>query len=108
MTSLTTLIWQVPSALVAIFFVVTAITRMGKERGAGVFLLGAIGLCAMALINPVFNAFVVPGLMNSGSQEQLRAIMTSSAIFFTFGQILSVGLLAVGTLMRGGSSQSVE
>lgn len=98
---------QLPVILASIFFCIAAITRMGKETGAGVVLLGAIGMAALAIVSPVFHTVVVPRVMESGNSDQLGSLMRASALFFGLGHALNVVLIAAGTLMRKPIGQTI-
>ncbi|MAS97112.1 MAG: hypothetical protein CMO55_28305 [Verrucomicrobiales bacterium] len=91
---------QLPIILASIFFCVAAITKLGKEGGAGLVLLGAIGMCALSLVSPIFYTVVVPRLMENGSTASVSGTMRAAAIFFGLGHALNVVFIAVGTLVR--------
>lgn len=94
---------HIPMTAACVVLMIAAIGKAGREAGASVFMLGAIGLCVLSIASPVFYELIVPKLLNSmdvPEREKFFEIVAWTSRMLWSGAILS---LAVGVFMRRSS-----
>ncbi|MBN2161335.1 MAG: hypothetical protein JXR25_01615 [Pontiellaceae bacterium] len=100
MEILATFAIQIPMFLAILFLVAAAITKAGKERGAVLVIMGAVGLLLLAVISPVIYMTIIPKLIESGNVESVRAVHTTVSVVINIFWAIAVSMIALGTLIR--------
>ena len=91
---------QSPIIIASLILAVACLLKAGKERGAILILLGAIGLCVSAVLTPLFYSGIMPKLMENNAPEDMQSIFLLVAFVVNFFWAGAIGLIAVGTWMR--------
>ena len=101
---------QLPAFVAALVLFMAALGKTGRERGAGLFLLGSIGLLAVTILNPVIYTMIMPRVVNAMQMEASRI----GHVYMLVGLVTnllfaaSVVLLALGTFMRAREKRGME
>ncbi|MEF9476240.1 MAG: hypothetical protein L0958_06100 [Candidatus Mariimomonas ferrooxydans] len=94
------LTFQIPIILACVLFFIAAILRMGKEKGATLVLLGAIGMLFMACATPVIYAGIMPKLIENMAKDNIGNIYFAIRLISNIFWASSIALIAIGTFIR--------
>jgi len=94
---------HLPMTTASVVLVIAAIGKTGRERGAGLFMIGAVCLCVMSIVSPVFYELIIPKLLDSfdgPARDRLFLVAAWTSRVLWSGAVLC---LAVGVFMRRSS-----
>lgn len=103
MEILNLLLIQVPIVLGALSFLVVSILRLGKEQGAPLVLVGAIGIFLMVVANPIWYGLVIPKVV-AGDPQRVESLLRTFGFLSSTVWGISLILVAIGAVMRGKSA----
>ena len=91
---------QVPFIVACSVFVMAALSKVGNEKGAGLIAVGAVGLCLLAIINPLFSYLVMPQIVQNMDNEAISNASLIRGIVSNFCRTAAIFLVALGTFFR--------
>ena len=94
------LVSHIPTIVATAVLVVAAFMKLGRERGSGLFLTGAVGMLLMNLANPVIYGFIIPSITRSVESSRMATLYTVIGGLTSLCWAVCIGLVAVGTFMR--------
>tara|TARA_Y100000385_G_scaffold23344_1_gene22566 strand:- start:66 stop:470 length:405 start_codon:yes stop_codon:yes gene_type:complete len=91
---------QLPLMIACVVFVIAAMFKVGKEKGAGLIAAGAVGLCLLVIIGPLFNSLVMSRIVAEMDPQAMSYAFLIKQVIFNFLWASSVALVATGTFLR--------
>lgn len=91
---------QVPLIVACSVFVMAALFKAGKEKGAGLIAVGAVGLCLLVLMDPLFSYLVMPKIVQNMDNEAISNAYLIRGIVSNLCWTAAIFLVAVGTFLR--------
>ncbi len=93
-------IMEIPMIIASVILFVASVRKLGKGKGSGMIMAGAVGLMAMTIGSPVFYSFLVPQIMETLDVVSGEDVYTIIGFSVNLLWAASIGLIAVGTLAR--------
>jgi len=97
---------QSPMIAASIAFVIVALLKAGKEKGALLIVLGAIGICLLTVSSPIIHAVVVPRILEDMDSSKIRQLYSVIGWVTNFCWAAALALVAIGTLLRVPAAQN--
>ncbi|WP_442511277.1 hypothetical protein SH528x_002947 [Novipirellula sp. SH528] len=94
---------QVPMMIASLAFVVAAVLKVGKERGAMLIVLGAVGLFLLTIANPIIYSGIIPKVienMETNDHEHIPRIYLVVNIITSIFWTSAIVLISIGTFLR--------
>ena len=91
---------QIPIVTACAVFATAAMLKVGKEKGAGLIALGAVGLCLTVIMNPLFNYLVMPLMVRGMDPENISFALLIYDVIFKLCWTAAIALVATGTFLR--------
>ena len=91
---------QSPVIVAGMFLLVAAFTKVGKERGAGLLLCGAIGFIFLSIALPIFYILIFPKIMEKMDGADIGRIHGILSFVISFFWAFCIGSIGISTLMR--------
>lgn len=91
---------QIPMIIASAVFVAASVTRMGKEKGAMLVLLRAIGLFITAIASPIVFSLILPGVTRNMDVENVPSIYMLSGLMINLNWAGAIVIIAIGTFLR--------
>ena len=89
--------------IASLAFVVAAVLKVGKERGAMLIVLGAIGLSLLTIANPIIYSGIMPKLienMQANNYEHIGHLYLVLNIVTSIFWTSAIVLISIGTFLR--------
>ena len=102
MEIITAIATNVPMFLACVLLAIAALLKLGKERGAVLILLGAIGLILLNFASPILYILIMPKVIEGMDLETEHISYLYSAIGFASNLLWAgaIALIAIGTFLR--------
>ena len=100
MEIITSIAIQIPMIIACVFLGIAAYRKMGKEKGAILVMLGAIGLIFMACSTPVVYRIIMPRTFYILGCNGIYGIYLASDIIINLFWAGAIALIAIGTFVR--------
>jgi hypothetical protein len=94
------IIRQAPMILGCALLVTAAVLKLGKEKGAALILIGAIGLFLLSLLYPILYSIILPKVVGRLSHSAASDVISAVGLVSGILRSLAVILIGVGTLLR--------
>jgi len=91
---------QVPIILVSITLLIAAAMKGGREKGATMIVLGAIGMCAMSIATPVIYSVIMPRLIDALEFDDMSNAYLVFGLAVNILWAVPILLIAIGTFQR--------
>lgn len=91
---------QLPLMIACAIFALAAILKVGKEKGASLVAVGALGIFLMGIAGPVFYMFILPGILADMDSQSLPRVMSICSGLINLLRAVAVALVATGTFLR--------
>ena len=91
---------QSPMIAASIAFVIVALLKAGKEKGAILIVLGAIGICLLTISSPIVHGVVVPRILEDMDSSNMPQLFRVIGWVTNFCWAAALALVAIGTLLR--------
>ena len=91
---------QLPIVVACAVFVIAAMFKVGKEKGAGLIAGGAIGLVGLVIIDPLVNIMVMPAIIEGLSPAQISFAFLIRSGISNVSWAAAIALVAMGTFSR--------
>ncbi len=94
------LAFQSPMIIASLVFVTAAILKAGKEKGAILILLGAIGLCLLTFAIPIIYSGIMPKVIENMQPLQISVIYSRLQMITNIFWAAAIVLISIGTFLR--------
>ena len=91
---------QSPPILAALFLTIVTITKLAKDRGGALCVLGSVALLVSSVLGPVVYILVMPKLIDELDAESIGNVYNGVNLLMNLAWAGSLTLFALGQLMR--------
>ncbi|MGI9460419.1 MAG: hypothetical protein ACR2NF_10505 [Pirellulales bacterium] len=91
---------QLPMIIACAVFLIAAIFKVGKEKGAGLVAVGAVGLCLLVISNPLFNYLFMSEMVSHMDPEAISYVFLIKSVVSNLLWAVAIALVATGTFLR--------
>jgi len=89
-----------PAMIAYIVLLIAAAGKVGKEKGAAMFLVGAICLLSLSIVMPLFYAFAFPKLISVMDISDMRSFHLIVGLVNSLLWAGAITVLAIGVFQR--------
>ncbi len=91
---------QLPLLIACVLMLGAASLKIGKEKGAGLIVTGAVGLALLGVVDPLVNALVLPRMLEQADPMTIPYVVWLRGFISSLCWAVGIGLIAVGTFVR--------
>ncbi|MDP6542584.1 MAG: hypothetical protein QGH60_01250 [Phycisphaerae bacterium] len=91
---------QIPIVIVSVTLLIAAAGKAGKERGAILIVMGAIGMCVMSVAGPLLYGVIMPRLIDIAGSSNISNIYLVLGLAVNILWSVPILLIAIGTFQR--------
>ena len=97
---------KIPMIIACVFLGIAAMRKMGKEKGAILVMIGAIGLIFIACSIPIVYRIIMPKMIEIIEVDKISDFYLAIQIIINLIQASAIALIAIGIFVRPTIKQS--